>query len=145
MKLLFICCATLLPAGFLMAEETPAKNISVEQLEKTGIVGRLGLPLGELTGMEGEIVAEESTGVKSDEGLLLLKVTSVSGKLQPHPQLFRFTSPGEEKPSVGTRLKFRGYETGGFTGLPKNWPEDVPRHAGVGFHFESRIVILAIP
>lgn len=145
MKLLFFCCATLLPAGFLSAQETPSKIISVGQLEKVGIVGRLGLPLGEVTGLEGEIVAGESTGAKSDEGLLLIKVTSVSGKLQPHPQLFRFTSPGEEKPPLGTSLKFRAYETGAFTGLPKNWPGDVPLQAGAAFHFESRIVILAIP
>jgi hypothetical protein len=145
MKLIPILCAALLPAGLLTGREASPKPPTVEQLEKAGIVGRLGLPLGQVAEMEGEIVSPESSGAKEDEGLLLMKVTSIIGKLQPHPQLLRFTLPGGEKPPAGTKMKFRGYETGGFKGLPENWPDDVPRQAGVAFQFESHLVILAVP
>lgn len=144
MKPLSISCAVLLASiGFLEGQESKEKPVPVEQLDTNGVVGRLGLRLGQVFQMEGEIVSGDETGAKADQGILLLKITSVAGKSQDRQLLFPFSPPAGARIGVGTKLKFQGYETGGFTGLPKNPPPESPSVAGPAFHFESRIVILS--
>lgn len=48
-----------------------------------------------------------------------------------------------EKGYVGQRKKLVVYETGGFHGIPKNLPKDVPVWQDVGFGFSTDIVVLS--
>lgn len=47
-----------------------------------------------------------------------------------------------EKGYVGKKVRLSVYETGGFTGIPKQLPEDVPEWADTGFQFSTSLVVL---
>jgi hypothetical protein len=48
-----------------------------------------------------------------------------------------------EKGYVGKQVRLAAYETGGYTGVPDNLPEDVPTWQDYGFHFRSYLIVLA--
>lgn len=47
-----------------------------------------------------------------------------------------------EKDYVGTKVRFLGYESGGFGGIPNGLPKGYRRSAGTGFGFQSELVVL---
>lgn len=49
-----------------------------------------------------------------------------------------------EKEYLGKEFRLRGYEIGGFRGIPRNWPEGGPVYADVGFGFQTELVIISV-
>ena len=99
--------------------------------------GKLGTGFGEITEITGTIV---DTRRKADSGKKMLQVQSVDGKnletsvfLELH--VFRFTDI--KIPARGAMVKLRGYETGGFRGIPNEAFKDIPRVATTDFQFNS--------
>lgn len=43
---------------------------------------------------------------------------------------------------LGTRLSLLAYESGGFSGIPKNWPKDMMPWQGQTFHFGTRLMVV---
>ena len=43
---------------------------------------------------------------------------------------------------VGKIVKLTGYETGGYTGIPHNLPDEIPAWPDAGFHFSPQLIIL---
>jgi len=98
--------------------------------------GILGTGFGEITEITGTIV---DTGSKADSGKKMLQVQSVAGQKLETPviielRVFSFTDI--KIPSRGT-VQLRGYETGGFRGIPDEAFKDIPRVATTGYHFNS--------
>lgn len=47
-----------------------------------------------------------------------------------------------EKGYVGSEFKLAVYESGGFSGIPNNLPEDFPAWQGTNFHFSTQMIVL---
>ena len=122
----------------------PAKPIPVSDLQDHQVIGRLGHPLGTIIVVEGVVADGSYTKAKGDHGRTLLRVHAVNGKRLAEEQVFHFGSLLErvEKPKVGTRFKYSGYETGGFTGLPAKAFDYVGLIALPGYAFATDFEVL---
>jgi hypothetical protein len=118
--------------------------------------------------MEAIVISGAETGMKSYDGLYLLKVLAIAGKSLEKPVTMPFH--GEfpintfelhkeklakqahvisdellkqlEKDYVGTKVRFLGYESGHFGGIPNELPKNYPAQAGTAFGFQSELVVL---
>jgi len=102
--------------------------------------GKLGADFGKMIEIQGKIVDDRDTRMRAHMGKKLLQVQSVAGEKLETPvilklQVFSFTDI--KIPPRGTMVKFRGYETGGFTGIPHEAFDDIPRVATTEFHFDT--------
>jgi hypothetical protein len=101
---------------------------------------RLGSAFGTLVEIEGRIVDDRDTHLRSHLGKKLILIHSVGDREPASPiimelRVFSFTSV--TIPERGMWVRFRGYETGGFTGIPENAFKDIPEVATTHHHFES--------
>ena len=81
---------TLLPCALLVvtgafAKEPAAAQISVEQLQKMQVIGRLGIPLGQAVEVGATVRLGDPHGPKSRAGQYYLEITSVGGKALRKP------------------------------------------------------------
>jgi hypothetical protein len=114
-------------SGALDAEEP--QKVPVEQLGKTfQLIGKLGVPMGDIVRVEGVVVEGEFKGY---EGGPNLRVQRINGKatrkniqIQIHPYVSKW---GEEplaggvalpKLETGKKYWMEGYETGHYVGIP---------------------------
>jgi hypothetical protein len=140
-----------LAAGHLAAE---TQNIPVSQLGKDfQLCGKLHVPLGEISSLEGVVVEGPFKGC---EGGFNLRVQRIAGKItQEDIQIVirpAFYEWGEKANAGGTSLpklkigdtyEMLGYETGSFTGEPNG----VFENGGVvtqtvGFYFREEFVVI---
>ena len=125
--------------------KTNPETIQLSKLNSSKVIGFLGYPLGEIVAIEGIVADEEYTRRKADTGETLLRVQAVNGKPLKRETLFHF-DPVEgadiKKPSAGIRFKYIGYETGGFSGLPEEAFDYIPRLQTKGYSFTTSFVIL---
>jgi hypothetical protein len=101
--------------------------------------------LGEVVTVEGTAVDDTYTRRKEDAGKILLRIQSVNGKRLKSEAVLHFVAyDGEEskKPSVGTKFKYIGFETGGFSGMPESAFVYIPRVPTSGYYFTTSFVIL---
>ncbi len=108
------------------------------------IAPRLGAGFGEIIEIEGKIVDDTDTRLRSHMGKRLIEVHFVDGQELKEPlviELHVFSFKAIEIPDRGTPVRFRGYETGGFTGIPKEAFEDIPLVATTNHHFKSRFQV----
>lgn len=94
--LTFVVCVALLAfASRSSGQDKPTEApITLEELTRRHVVGKLGLPLGTVVEIEVEVVSGRSLRRKGYDSLYLLKVTHVDGKEMTTPPLMQFTSPG---------------------------------------------------
>ncbi|MBN1412529.1 MAG: hypothetical protein JW969_16900 [Spirochaetales bacterium] len=113
------------------------KFISHSELNaNTKITGLLGRPLGEIITVEGKTI--ESSESKSDEGKIFLVVSSVNGKKLKSTERIplQFFSWAEVTiPKAGRNVKYTGYETGAYTGIPYEAFKHLPYAATEEYHF----------
>ena len=77
------------------AEEKEVKSITAESLNTIAVVGKLGVPLGEVSTIRAIIVDGDSLRTKADMGSFFLRVTEVNGKkLDSEPIIDFFLAPG---------------------------------------------------
>lgn len=92
--LVFICVA-LACTNVSQGQGDPTQApITLEELSRRTVVGKLGHPLGTAVEIEAELVAGHSLRMKAYDSLYLLNVTHVDGKELAAPQLMRFSVPG---------------------------------------------------
>jgi hypothetical protein len=123
---------------------TTSREISVEEIRDKGVVGLLGLPLGTIVTVSGVAVPNTSLR-KADEGeALFLKVVAVDGQPLAKPIEFPFRKAHDtvvaSEPVIGKEFSYRGYETGGFEGVPLNYGASWQT---MGFHFSDEFLVLA--
>jgi hypothetical protein len=117
-----VAVATLCPTATTVADKPPepVRPITLAELSERQILGSLGHPLGTLLTVEGVVADGTYTKLKYDAGHTLLRVQVVEGKELKDEVVFHFDAflDWVEKPKVGSRFKYFGYETGGFIGVP---------------------------
>src|SRR4029079_5341290 len=89
-------------------------------LTKRPVHGRLGHALGEIVTIEGVFADGTLTRAKMDDGWILVRIQAVNGKRLKDEQVFHYERAAKSSPTVGSEFKFIGYETGGFTGTPRD-------------------------
>ena len=123
-------------------EEKKEKPIPIDEVRKRGVLGDLGHPLGTIVTVEGEATDGKETGAKGDDGQTLLRVKSINSvELKPEV-VFHFNGAEADKPKVGTKFKYTGYETGGYDGGVVGEFKYKPLMSGVGYGFHTNFRIL---
>jgi hypothetical protein len=117
------------------------KSITVSELNQLQVIGLLGHPLGTIVTIEGVVADDSYRIMRADLGHTLLRVQTVGGKKLLKEQVFHFgNAPAEiEKPKVGSKFKYIGYETGGFTGTPQGTFDYVRPFATTGYYFTTAL------
>jgi len=140
---------------------------------KTSIPTKLNIPFGTIAKLDVEIYDGDNLHRKGDQGTYLVKINSVNDKQQIDTLLMTFEDETEQLASenfalyklvygkkansisnmqidkmkknyVGKKLTLMAYETGRFTGIPKDYFKYRPEVADKGFHFENYLVIVSI-
>jgi hypothetical protein len=129
------------------ADDRPRRiePIPVSELARRPVLGRLGHSLGGIVTIEGTVADGSFTRAKADEGETLLRVRIVNGKRLKDEQVFPFRpSPWAKvsRPKVGSKFKYIGYETGGYTGIPADAFKYIPKVATTGYGFTTSFVVL---
>jgi hypothetical protein len=152
---LFTTFGTILLIGiaFLAKVEASAPStqsrpaIPLDEVCARGIEGRLGVPLGTIATIAGEVVPNTSKAKEDSDEKFGLKIVAVNDKRLPEPELFSFGKQligPEFEPRVGKKFRFVAYETGGFHGLPDGMFKYSPPVATFGFSFGTHLVVLAV-
>jgi hypothetical protein len=143
---LVMAIAILHPTGITGADKVPekTKSITVGELSNLEVIGGLGHPFGKIVTIEGVVADEDYRKLKGDLGHRLLRIHSVDGKKLAEEQIFHFSpfAADLEKPKVGSKFKYIGYETGGFNGLPTKAFDYVGLIAIPGYGFKTEFVVL---
>ncbi len=74
-------------------ERSDEPPITLEELDRRTVIGKLGLPLGTVVEIDAEITAGSELRLKGYQSLYLLNVTHVDGKKLNAPPLLRFSIP----------------------------------------------------
>jgi hypothetical protein len=99
----------------------------------------LGSEFGKTIEIEGTIVDDTDTRSRGHLGKELIEVYQVDDMKLANPvvvELSVFSFTDIKIPTRGTTVKYRGYETGGFSGIPMEAFHDIPRVATTNFYFE---------
>lgn len=107
-------------------------------------LGALGRSLGSLVAAEGALVDGESTRRRADMDKTFLRVDRLDGQPLDPPVLVEVQPLGfvrVPERAAGTRVRYRGYETGAYTGIPSEAFEVVPMVAHSGFAFSTWFVV----
>ncbi len=90
---LFVCVALAISSS-AYGQGIPIESpITLEEINRRNVVGRLGVPLGTAVEIEAEVVSGSSLHLKGYDSHYLLKVTHVNGKEVGTPSLFGFSVP----------------------------------------------------
>jgi hypothetical protein len=82
-------------ANIVLGLESSAEPpITLEDLNRRTVIGKLGLPLGTVVEIDAEITAGSDLRLKGYHSHYLLKVTHVDGKKMDSPPLLDFSVPG---------------------------------------------------
>ncbi|MBB5350484.1 hypothetical protein HNR46_000712 [Haloferula luteola] len=115
-----------------------------DQGEGISISSQLGAGFGKMIEIEGRIVDDQDTRLRAHLGKKLIEVKRVGTHALTKPiviELLVFGWIDISIPERGTVARFRGYETGGFTGIPNEAFEDVPFVPTTAHHFQSRFQV----
>jgi len=150
-------------SGLLSSCATPslpeASSISVDELNQIPVIGRLGVPMGDVALVKAVLVTDKQDAFDGD---YLLEVTQVNGKPCEPPILFPFeihlsqptrTEEGgfffffesmsrPHQRFLGDELILQVYELGCFSGSPRGLPFGSWTWKGREYHFSSRLRIV---
>ncbi|MFA6431340.1 MAG: hypothetical protein WCV91_03020 [Candidatus Margulisiibacteriota bacterium] len=118
---------------------------STEIGNKIQVIGELGFPLGEIIRIQGEVPAKLPKQSMAGEGKVFLNVTAVNDIQLKSPKLIRIDPLGIasiKKPEMNKTMKYIGYETGEFVGIPSQAFKYIPQATTSGYHFEIFFQIL---
>jgi hypothetical protein len=145
----------------------------MEALTENPVVGALGLPLGTVVEIRGNVISGDELRLKAYAGTYLLRVKEVGGRARVPPAVMEFSAPfvaslpsdpfelyesktGSkpdgldsaqikqlEKGYVGKQVRLVVYETGGYSGIPRKLPADAPTWQDRDFGFRTSLVVLA--
>jgi hypothetical protein len=132
----------LLISGGAAREQTAVEPITVADLTRRPVLGRLGQPLGKIVTIEGVFADGNLTKMKMDDGWILVRVRVVDGKRLEKERVFQYEQSRKASPKVDSEFKFIGYETGGFTGIPGDAFKYTLPVATTGYGFTTSFVFL---
>jgi hypothetical protein len=138
--------AVLLTASCSKKEEqkyvvSDVKTIKSNEIGKgVQLLGRLGVPLGTVRKVKGEIVPPRNN--KSEFNQIIFRVDAVDGVALPQSEYFQL------KPAYGSQdvmkqqstMRFYCYESGLFGGIPNEAFEHMPRVGTTAFGFKTFLV-----
>ena len=157
----------------LWANSQPRLGFSSQgDTSNTSITTKLGIPFGTISKLEVEVYDGDSLQMKAYEGTYLLKINSVNDIKINDTLLLAFTDETEtlanddfslhkltygkkaksltntqikkmKKNYVGKKLTVMAYETGHFSGMPKDYFKYRPSRADRDFHFEHYLAIVS--
>lgn len=141
------CLAAIAWAQTTAKPTAEAKSISVESLENQLPVGHLGVPLGTVVRVTGEVY-DYTPRRKADWGKTLLRIVTVNGKELATPVVFEFLrAPASvQKPALGDRFDYYVHEYGEFDGVVVPPTELGIEHVMVahdGFHYRRHLTVHA--
>ena len=111
----------LISASFLTAFAGDTTVVDSSALGRTvSVRGKLGQPLGKLITIEGTAVEHDYPRTKAENDAILMRVTKVEGAVLPQAVVISLSiRQSILRPfAPGITRTFRGYEDGGFTGVP---------------------------
>ena len=101
----------------LRSDEKKDSSIPVEALNTIAVIGKLGIPLGEVATVRATIVDGDSLRTKADMGSYLLRITEVNGeKLESAPIIDFFLAPGSRAELANDNFELHELRTGTKTG-----------------------------
>lgn len=125
----------------------PDRPMSLHEISQRGIEGLLGIRLGTIVTIEGEVVANQSRSKMDSVEPFFLRIDSIDGRPLTAPVQYRFTPSNMlrsiKRPKVGDKFRYVGYETGEFVGSPKDEAEYLGELATTDFLFRTRFEIIA--
>jgi len=162
--LLSLVIAGCYPATSTSRQDVDKSNLSIKEYLKH--------PLGTLLKMEVEVYDGDLTERKEYEGIYLFKINTVDNKQTTDTVLMEFRDETGKFPAnsfelykylygkdagsisseqinkmkreyVGKVFSIVAYESGEFTGMPKGYSEYQGEKAGMGFHFQNYLVVVA--
>jgi hypothetical protein len=154
------------------SQNQPAHIGSQNNTSNATVTTKLNVPFGTIVKLEVEIYDGDSLQMKEYQEAYLLKINSVNDKQQIDTLLMTFEDETEElandnfqlykliygkaakslsskqidkmkKNYVGKKLTLMAYETGHFTGMPKDYFKYRPISAGRSFYFQNYLVIVS--
>jgi hypothetical protein len=125
-----------------------AQRATVESLEKQMPIGLLGVPLGTVVRVTGEVFDGDETRCKADAGKTFLRVATVNGGKLAEPVVFEFlrAPAAVKKPTAGTSFDYYVHEYGAFDGVvepPKELGIETPEIAHDGFYYRRALTVHA--
>lgn len=123
-------------------EEKKEKPIPIDEVRKRGILGDLGHPLGTIVTIEGEVADDSFRKRKADLGHTLLRIKSVNGSELKDEVVFHYDGAKEDKPKVGAKFKYIGYESACYYGNVDGQAKYIGSIANVGYWLHGSFVIL---
>ena len=111
-----------------------------------GVVGTLGVRLGTVVVVQGQLVRNSTESKRFYDEPFLLQVDTVDGHTLDKPAVFtRAQMPGVAgtRATVGDRFRCSGYETGSYYGTPAGagpFSLETAGQAPGGYWFETRFV-----
>lgn len=129
---------------FVTSQDNKQPQIHVEDFHSSQIIGRLGVPLGQVVIVEGTMI-EENSRQKGRDGAKSFRISTVDDR--PLDEAVAFWEEdvvrGGKRRTVWAdgRYRLAVYETGQFDGWP-NGDTYRPVPQTRGFHFRSELVIV---
>lgn len=123
------------------ADADAKRIIHVNQLQRSTVIGRLGIPLGNVVTLEGRVAPDLSRN-KGRDGRLVLSIEAVDGNVLDQSIEFWdeiVVLPKGAMLEVGRRFRFAAYETGSFQGIPRGSTDRVA--AGRSFGYVPKLAI----
>lgn len=136
-----------LTALFLPVHAEDSKVVESVELGHAVIVrGQLGQPLGKVITIEGSGVERPFKRFKAEQSAIQFRVTKVDGKSLPEPRVIHlsfFSFLSVRPPTDGENRTFRGYEDGGFYGIPDAALKEMePNIQTVNRHFSTHFCVI---
>lgn len=121
MRRLIASCSVTFAIGLSGCAQSPPSVHSSQLGKEVAVIGRLGAPLGQMIKIAGEVAGKDVTRSKSQESVPLFWVRAVDGMSLKEPVLVElqfFSFQQQPKLEPGQYCVFRGYQDGGFRGIP---------------------------
>lgn len=146
--LLAIALGAALAVAATQAKEGERKPpISLQDLRDRGVAGHLGVPLGTIATIVGQVVKNDSRNKADSAEPFFLQIEKVDGMKLPQPVKYPFRPQQFAKlpqPKIGEAFQYVAFETGGYDGSPQGEFDFVPAYQTINYDFITSLVILAV-
>ena len=134
---------------FLVKSQVQVDSVKVKDTSFTILKSKTGIQFGTIAKLEVKVINGSDFKIKDYQSILLLEILKVNDFKVKEKHFLKYvdetnTINEEMKNLIGKKLTLFAYETGSFTGIPKDYFEYRPVIASKNFHFENKLVILKI-